>query len=388
MSRRSQALLAAGILLLLATRTLAATKKVLYAFKGGSDGSVPWSRVIVVDGKLFGTTVNGGKYGYGTVYELTPGSTGWEKAILHSFAGGSDGAYPYGELAADASGNLYGTTNGGNGKGEGYGTIFELSPGSGGTWTENVLHTFTGADGSFSYAGLALDMSGNLYGTTYDNGPGHYGTVFELSPSGGLWTMTTLHSFTGSDGAFPEAPLLITDDGTLYGTTSGGGQGNGSGTLFKLSPSNGGWLFATLYTFSWYLDGDPGYGSVILGEAGNIYGTTSYGGTGSGTAYKLTPSDNGWTASVIYKFGRNGGYPSGVIFGPDGGLYGTQAEFGPAFELIHEKHSWREKALCYFTRKSGDFPVSGLTLGPDGELYGTTTRGGTTDSGVVFEITP
>src|ERR1019366_8743737 len=159
-----------------------------------------------------------------------------EEKVLHSFSGGADGTYPYGGLIFDAAGNLYGTTTSGGTSNTGTG--FELTPAAGGTWTEKVLHNFNngGTDGTRPYARLTFDAAGNLYGTTYGGGAyNSYGTVFELTPAaGGTWTETVLWSFGNStDGSYPWAGLIFDGAGNLYGTTSGGGTYGHGGTMFE-----------------------------------------------------------------------------------------------------------------------------------------------------------
>ena len=157
------------------------TEKVLYSFSGGSDGVFPDARLITdAKGDLFGTTINGGANGYGTVFELVNTGSGYTENVLYSFSGGSDGRNPVADLIADANGDLFGTTNGG---GAGYGTVFELvNTGSG--YTEKVLYSFSGgSDGAIPLAGLFADAKGDLFGTTANGGYGP-GTVFEITNSG------------------------------------------------------------------------------------------------------------------------------------------------------------------------------------------------------------
>src|ERR1700674_3966070 len=228
-------------------------EKVLYSFRdNGKDGNYPYASLIFdAAGNLYGTTVAGGKYYDGTVFELTPKAGGaWTEKLLHTFKG-SDGYSPYASLIFDASGNLYGTTSGdgsGTCNSDGCGTVFELIPKAGGGYTENVLHSFNGSDGSSPYASLIFDASGNLYGTTLSGGgftsrcTYGCGTVFELTPkAGGGWTEKVLLSFNDKNGAFPVASLMFDASGSLYGTTSGGsGTCNvgfiGCGKVFKLTP--------------------------------------------------------------------------------------------------------------------------------------------------------
>jgi uncharacterized repeat protein (TIGR03803 family) len=205
---------------------------VLYSFGAGTDGATPVSGVYLdAAGNLYGTTSLGGAYGYGTIFQLTPGSP-WTETVLHSFQNTDDGAYPYAGFVSDAAGNLYGAaTQGGTAGG---GTVFELTP-SNGDWKFSVLASIPGWGISGSFRDLLLDDSGNIFGTTHCDGDDSAGTVFELSPSGNSWTYTLLYTFTGgSDGQFTISNLVL-KGGKLYGTTIGGGA-NGAGVIYKLTP--------------------------------------------------------------------------------------------------------------------------------------------------------
>jgi uncharacterized repeat protein (TIGR03803 family) len=213
------------------------------AYEG--DGANPYA-VPIMDaaGNLYGTTENGGINdcgfgdGCGTVYELSPAAGGkWKEHILHKFGSGDDGVSPaLGALVIDSSGALYGTTDiGGR---FGYGTVFKLTPCSDGKWAEAILHNFTsGADGDHASAGVVTDKSGNLYGTTIGGGSScDCGVVYKLAPGkNDKWTYTVLHTFEGFDGAQPDANLILDDKGNLYGTTATGGSG-GCGVAFELTP--------------------------------------------------------------------------------------------------------------------------------------------------------
>jgi uncharacterized repeat protein (TIGR03803 family) len=235
----------------------------------------------------------------------------------------------------DQAGNLYGTTyyGGGNGdadciyEGNGCGTVYELTP-SNGTWTETVLHAFptTEFDGQNPEANLIFDSAGNLYGSTGAGGSSYDGIVFQLSPSGSGWTENLLYTFApgNNGGTGPEGGLLLTS-GNLIGTTSGGGAGDG-GTVFQLTPSQGNWVFNLMYS----LTGQDGFGpraSLTMDAAGNLYGTTVYGGVyGYGSAFKLTPSNGGWTYTSLHDFtgGSDGSYiASNLIMDAGGNLYGV-----------------------------------------------------------------
>ncbi len=237
-------------------------------------------------------------------------ATNWKEKVLHSFCSQpncADGDYPTAGLIFDAAGNLYGTTYAGGAYGAyGPGTVFELTPAAGGGWTEKVLHSFDNdcTDGASPYASLIFDAAGNLYGTTSrrrllpacDAGEG-CGTVFELTPTaGGGWTEKVLHSFgNGTDGANPDCDLIFDAAGNLYGTTIYGGTYS-YGTVFELTPAGGGnWTEKVLHNFNRNgTDGICPYAGLIFDAAGNLYGTTSLGGTfGVGTVFELTPKRAG-----------------------------------------------------------------------------------------------
>src|ERR1019366_2789841 len=307
----------------------------------GTDGNYPYAGLIFdAAGNLYGTTVQGGTYNYGTVFELTPAAGGgWTEKVLHNFNyNGTDGAYPYAGLIFDAVGNLYGTTDGGGTYS--YGTGFEVTPEAGGVWTEKVLHNFNynGTDGANPYAGLIFDVVGNLYGTTQGGGTYSYGTVFELTPAaGGVWTEKVLHNFNnnGTDGAYPYAGLIFDAARNLYGTTEVGGTHN-DGTVFELTPAGGGsWTEKVLHNFNNNgTDGADPRAGLIFDAAGNLYGTTYVGDTYNyGAVFELTPAGGGsWTEKVLHNFNNNGtdgAWPyAGLIFDAAGNLYGTTAGGG------------------------------------------------------------
>jgi uncharacterized repeat protein (TIGR03803 family) len=189
-------------------------------------------------------------------------------------------------VTLDAEGNIYGTTSFGGYYG--VGAIYKLSP-SGSRWTETVLYSFRNQnDGQNPLGGVILDQSGNLYGATFDGGANGGGTVYELSPSAGTWTLTVLYSFTGGYGG-PYNKLTFDADGNLYGATNGEGA-NGYGMVFKLAPGNGDWKFADLYDFADGSDGGDPYGSLAIDTHGNIFGTTNLGGTDNqGVVFEITP---------------------------------------------------------------------------------------------------
>lgn len=222
----------------------------LHYFTGGFDGGYPSAQLTFdASGNLFGTTTSGGTRHLGVVFKLTPTTSGpWKQTLVHNFAGGIDGASPTGRLILDASGNLYGTAvNGGDlttCSGFGCGTVFRLTPTSKGGWRESVLHTFSGgADGAYPYGGLAFDRTGSLYGTAYYGGDltacagAGCGNVFKVTHQTGGWLQTVVYTFTGSpsDGGSPYVNLIFDGSGNLYGTAPGGGAG-GDGVVFKIAP--------------------------------------------------------------------------------------------------------------------------------------------------------
>jgi uncharacterized repeat protein (TIGR03803 family) len=297
-------------------------------------------------GNLYGTTFDGGASDAGVVFKLSPTGT---ETVLYSFTGGADGANPDAELIRDAAGNLYGTTR--DGGTFDAGVVFELircdSEASG--YEFKVLHTFAGGadDGAYLYAGLIQDAAGNLYGTTGGGGAassacnspdGRCGVVFKLSPGG---TETILYRFTGvRDGADPSASLIRDAAGNLYGTTPFGGPG-GHGVVFKVSPTG---IETVLYSFTGGTDGGYPQAALIGGAAGTLYGTTVRGGVSNeGVVYKLIPCDSSYDFKVVYSF----------TGGADGGQ--------PTAELIQDAAD---------------------------NLYGTTYSGGVLGAGVVFRLAP
>lgn len=407
-TRHSATLFAAlGAAVLMAPMHAAAqTEKVLYSFSS-KNGYQPEAGVTLSPaGNLYGTTVGGGAYGWGTAFELAPTVGGeWQEEVLYNFEGSSDASSP---LVSDDAGSLYGTTElGGT---HNFGTVFELSRGSDGNWTEQVLYNFrTGDTGQCPFGGLVLDSAGHLYGTTQDYVcSGRDGEVFELARGlGGRWAGRVLYRFTGNGngGKYPGDGLVSDSVGNLYGTTDGGGGSRnctsfGCGTVFELMPSTGGWTEKTLYSFNGK-DGEGPLAPLVFDASGNLYGTTSSGGDSCcGTVFELSPTaDGSWTEKVLYSFSKNGDgayYPNSVVIDAAGNLYGTTGlggayNAGTIFELSPTPgEGWVEKILYSFNSNGigGDYPESGLTIDPAGNLYGTTVSGGAYGAGTVFEITP
>ena len=266
------------------------TEKILYAFPGGTAGGEPMGDITFDPaGNIYGTTAAGGDTagncatsGCGVVYELSPSNGIWTETVLYTFMGGTDGSQPNGGVIRDAAGSLYGTTSeGGTGcPSGGCGTVFELSP-SQDSWTETVLHKFKGHgfdDGAFPNAGLTMDSRGNLFGATTTYGSAQGGTVFELTPDGGSWTFSTIYELGGSFGGGPAGALAVDGSGNLYGAARYDGPYN-DGNIFKLTFTNGSWVYTNLYNFTGQEDGAWLYDGLVLGAQGAIYGIAFHGGT-------------------------------------------------------------------------------------------------------------
>jgi uncharacterized repeat protein (TIGR03803 family) len=389
----------------------AGTTRVAYSFMGGADGEYP-STDLVRDGAgdLYGTTVQGGDFGGGSVFELKPSNTGWTHSVLYSFRGEADGGQPYGGVTLDPQGNLYGTTViGGTRTGsacveDGCGVAYELVRSAGG-WTEKVIHTFTGGDDGYGPgAGLTIDQHHNLYGMTPVGGTAGLGVIFEVRPlSTGTWKLNVIHPFTGgADGGSASAGrLLLGGGGDLYGVATTGGA-NGSGTAFRLHlRGDGNWRFRTLYAFGGQPDAGFPYGALSFDGSGNLFGTTYYDGANDlGAVYELSPTATGlWHESVLYSFtgGRDGNGPiSNVVFDTAGDLFGTTSEGGSGcgcgtiFKLARTgAGSWVETVPYRFRGSPGAaFPYNGMVADGSGNLFGATVHGGTDNEGAVYEFTP
>lgn len=366
--------------------------QVVHSFDGTSDGSYSFTGLLSDGaGDFYGTASQGGNtgcngFGCGTVFKIAPDGT---ETVLHEFSNYSDGAVPYGGLIQDAAGNLYSTTY--EGGTYNAGIVYEVAPNG----TETVLYSFTGgSDGANPESTLVMDKAGNLYGTAAFGGTGCCnGTVFKLAPNG---TETTLYQFTGgTDGGEPGAGVILDKAGNLYGTTTAGGLTSncypiGCGTVFKVTP---GGTESVLYTFTGGNDGGQPAAALIKDKAGNFYGTTTIGGaTGNGVVFKLAPDG---TETVLYAFqgGSDGSWPyaalkldkAGNLFGTT--YYGGASGCGTVYEI---SPSGTETILYTFQCGSdGASPASNLTL-YRGHLYGTTANGGLNDCaggcGVVFSV--
>ena len=272
------------------------TENVLYRFAGSPDGSMPLYGNVTFDakGNLYGTTAWGGAYyNSGTVFQMTKAGNTWTETPLYSFDffdKPANGGAPQNGVILDPIGNLFGTTlNGGNAD---YGTVFELTNVPGVGWQESVLYSFQGTtDGTYPYAGLVADSSGNLYGASTDGGSGGGGTVFELSPSGNTWTFKLLYSFSGQPGnnCGPWGTLTMDASGNLYGTTKCSGA-NQFGNVFELANTQNGWVYTSLHDFAGGSDGANPIGSVAIDTDGTLYGTSRLGGfQNNGLVWTIKP---------------------------------------------------------------------------------------------------
>jgi uncharacterized repeat protein (TIGR03803 family) len=368
----------------------AQTFSVVHNFTGGSDGGGPLNGLILDSaGNFYGTTNAGGASNFGVVFKMD--SAGVE-TVLHAFTGGSDGANPNGGLVRDKTGNLYGATTAGGASGAG--TVFRVTP----TGTETVLYAFTGNnDGSDPEATLAIDSAGNLYGTTVAGGASGNGVVFKLTlAKTGKWMETVLYSFAGgTDGAVPVAGVTVGSTGNVFGTTSAGGT-YGYGTVFELTRSGLTWTETILHDFANGDDGSVVYAGLIADKLGNLYGAATQGGNGGGgTVFELSPASGSYTFNVLYSvpgWGISGSFRD-LMLSPTGTIYGTthcdgNNNAGTVWELTPASGSWNYTLLYTFTGGTdGLYSFSNLVL-EKGKLYGTTNEGGADNFGVVFEVTP
>ncbi|MGA8233785.1 MAG: choice-of-anchor tandem repeat GloVer-containing protein [Candidatus Acidiferrales bacterium] len=389
----------------------------LYSFTGGTDGARPVASVVLDwEDNIYGTTLDGGgstacQGGCGTVFKLD--KTGKE-TVLHSFGSSPDGANPFSGVVLDFRGNLYGTTSGGGGYG--FGTVYKVDR----EGNETVLHSFSGPpDGNYPIGGLVLDLAGNLYGTTayggqvsvscrQDTGESGCGVVFKLDPSG---KETILHSFAGTpdlgaevaevscglpttavcDGAFPAAGLTWDWAGNLYGTTVyGGSDVNDTGTVFKIDPKTGN--ETVIYDLGYTDPQNPSAG-VVLDWEGNIYGTTSFEGAGAGNGgngavYKIDPAGN-LTLLHTFTIPPDGFDPEGsLVLDLAGSVYGTTSGGGayPYGGTVFKLDKTGNETVLTFNGTDGAGPMAGLAWDWAGNLYGTTSGGGAYGAGTVFKI--
>jgi len=400
----------------------AATEVVLHNFcqdSSCSDGGYPNGGLVFdAEGNLYGTTTGGGAKSGGVVFELSPSPSGWTETVLYNFCtlpSCADGETPEGALMFDSLGNLYGTTA--SGGASGHGTVYELSSSSG-VWTETVLYSFCAesvlCSASDSYfdttpgAGVVMDKSGNLFGTTYYDG------VFELSPSAGGWTESRLYEV----GWYDPAGVALDGAGNVYGVAEQGGLApNPGGFVFELSKA-GNWSETVLAGLTRNAEGKfaNGYNvnsTPVFDAKGNLYSTTQYNGIQvnggnvvGGTAFKLAPTKKGWTFRKLHTFNgkADGAQPLGPLAvdslgnvygttyaGGTGACQGTKSYCGTVFKIALTGTVYSESVLWSFgSGNDGFHPTAGVILDNAGNLYGTTQYGGTGvwANGVVFEVIP
>jgi uncharacterized repeat protein (TIGR03803 family) len=396
----------------------------LYSFTGGADGGEPQSIALDHHGDIFGTTYDGGisnpnvcydsydnNSGCGVVFEISHDASGWQESVLYSFTGDGDGASPYGTVALDPHGNIFGIVGQGTATGSG---VFEVSHNSGG-WTESLPHTFGNVRPS---TGVVADANGNIFGATQvggnlNNCDEGCGTVFELSPASNGWIFNTIYTYVGAfDGNQPPNPPILDSKGNLFIASGSLLAGNYSqislNIELEISPESGGrWGASVMHDFPSSSDGTYPRSSLFGDSAGNLYGTTEGGGAfGWGTIFELSSAGAGWKETILYSFtGTADGALPGAALSQDaaGNLYGT-AEFGgntscsggcgTVFRLSpNSDGKWTFSVLHGFVNaQDGDNPRSGVILDSAGNIYGTSMNGSIagcfSGCGSVFKLTP
>lgn len=382
------------ILLVTASPAQAQTLQILHNFTEQGDGGHPFAGLTMDRaGNLYGTTNQGGAYGYGVVFRLSRAGSAWIFTPLYTFRGEADGGHPLGGVVFGPDGALYGTTSEG---GINFGTVFRLTPSATACraalcpWTETVLYAFSNSsDGGVpSFENLIFDQAGNLYGTASIGGVDGQGVVFELSPSAGGWTETVLWD-VGNGASYPLSGVIFDSAGNLYGTTSQN-QYN-AGIVYELSPSSSGWTETTLSVIN--LSGNA-FGGVSMDSHGNLFGTSGGDmGRGAGGVYELTPSNGHWTLNVLYAFsGAEGPYDTPTLDAA-GNVYGTSVltgehNAGEVFKLTPSNGEWIYSSLFSFNTSNGFGPTGGVIFDAAGNIYGTTNSGGSQNYGEVWELTP
>ena len=387
--------------------------QMIYSFSGGPDGEYTDTDLVIDQaGNIYGTSVQGGAYGSGTVWQLSPSASGWIHTVLYDFRGGQDGGEPYKGVALDKHGNLYGTAGvGGKYVGPcsdtGCGVVFKLAH-SNGAWIFRVIHSFVGgSDGYGPGSPLVVDRHGNVYGMTPTGGTNACacGVVFQLEPeAGGHWEFTVIHAFAGgNDGIGGSAGRPLLDRaGNLYSVSTAGGA-KGKGIAFQLRRTDAGtWKEKVLYTFKGQPDAGFPYSGLIPDQEGNLYGTTYYDGANNlGSVYKLSREEDGkWKETVLYSFrgGADGDGSIGtLVFDVKGNLYGTTSEGGSAvcgcgtiFKLAPlGLGQWKESVVYRFKGSpQPGFAYNGMAADSGGKLFGATVHGGPTDDGTIYKLVP
>jgi uncharacterized repeat protein (TIGR03803 family) len=349
------------------------TMTTLHSFSG-FDGLYPYAPLLEGrDGNFYGTTLSGGNYYSGTVFQMT---TNGAVTVGHSFTGFSDGEGPYAGLAQGTNGLFYGLIS--EGGTYGGGVVFQTDT-NGGFY---VVNSFNSTNGAFPFAGLALGRDGSLYGTTLEGGTNGLGAVFKLAPNNAI---IPLVSFSKTIGAFPSGVLMQGSDGSFYGTAENGGTNGSWGTIFRMTPSG---ALVTLHSFG-NSDGAVPIPGLVQDTDGAFYGTTYQGGSkGAGTVFKITP-EGVFTNLYSFSGGADGGNPfGGLLLSSDGNLYGTTEGGGDYGDgTVFRITSKGDLAtLVQLDGYQGASPEAALVQGIDGGLYGTTSAGGAYSGGAIFRV--
>ncbi|MGA8837068.1 MAG: choice-of-anchor tandem repeat GloVer-containing protein [Candidatus Sulfotelmatobacter sp.] len=412
LSAQHKSAVAQALLLVLAVFLSAvsahAGEKVIFQFNGNQGVNPSTGLISDTAGNFYGT-ISGGIGNCFNVYELSPGSSGtYTETILYTFQNcNSTALYPVGGLSIDNNGNLYGAEA--TDLNDGSGQIYELAKGTNGSWIYSVIHTFGSKDGS-PYGDLAWDAAGNLYGATQSPFTTSNGEVFKLSPqSDGSWKEGVLYKFPSPNGVgSPSGSVVLDSQGNLYGATYLGYGGDGSNTrggVYELSPQSGTWKLTLLYNFTTASASQFPNSRLTLDSSGNLYGTTQGGKALYGTVYEVSPASGGtWTEQTLHTFtaGKNdGGYTNGnLVFDASGNLYGATYNGGSGcnanlcgvvYKLTPQSGGGYKESIAHTfeSASDGSQPYSGLFLDSSGNLYGTTYHGGSRYGyGTVYEITP
>jgi uncharacterized repeat protein (TIGR03803 family) len=348
---------------------------VLHHFDYTKDGANPYGDLTLArDGNFYGLTSAGGTNTYGTIFKIT---TAGVFTVMRHFSYNTDGANPRGQMVVGADSSLYGITY--RGGANGAGTIFKFKT----TGTYTVIKSLTTAtDGVNAQGSLVLAKDGNFYGITYGGGANNYGTIFKVTPTG---TFTVIRHLVAADGSSSRSTLVQAPDGFLYGMAYGAGV-NGNGTIFKISTTG---TFSVLRSFVYTTDGGLPNGSLIVGIDGSLYGTTSGGGPNrAGTIFKITTAGV-YTVLRSLTLTTDGGAPKGTLVkGADGNYYGLTSDggaslFGTAFKITA---AGVYTVLAKFSGSGGSAPFESLIQAADNGLYGTTSTGGTYNYGTIFKL--
>jgi len=424
---RLSSLALAALIATLAFTTLASaqyTETMLLNFTGGSYGGDANALIRDPSGNFYSSFGDGGVinktcegFACGLIVKVSPNASGaYVETILHTFAG-PDGWDPSG-LVQDSHGNLFGSTFAGGTVASscryGCGVIFELKPLSAGGWAYTILYSFADAADGLHPVVTLIDSAGNLYGCA-NGGPKNEGTIFQLSNSSGTWTKNILYAFAGGTDGILGFPMFLDASGNLFGIIGQGGNltstcfGVGCGYLFELSPTESGdWTKTILYTFNGSPDG-AGPSSLVPDGAGNFFGLTGAGGTGTnsnctqlastgcGTLFELSPNGSGgWTETAQHSFNYalDGAGPAGLVIDSAGDLYvdvdeGTPGGLGAVLEFTFGSDDiWHYTTLHSFAGGNGGSRPYATILDGTGNVYGAVVLGGTKNQGGIFRLSP